>query len=40
MRSYRSRVSKGRSSSQFRRQSSRTKGANMAPPPMRGGYRL
>lgn len=40
MRSYRSPVSKGKSASQFRRQSGRTKGANMAPPPMRGGYRL
>jgi len=33
-------VSKGSSSGKFRRQSSRTKAANIAPPPMRGGYRL
>lgn len=33
-------VSKGKSAAQFRRHSSHTKAANMAPPPMRGGYRL
>lgn len=33
-------VSKKRSVSQFRKSASRTKGANVAPPPMRGGFRL
>lgn len=36
----RSKVSKQRSVSQFRRSASRTKGANVSPPPMRGGFRL
>ena len=36
----RSGVSKGRSSSQFRHNVSRTKGANMVPPVMRGGIRF
>ena len=36
----RSGVNKGRSAKKFRKQSGRTKGANMAPPPQRGGYRL
>jgi len=36
----RSAVSKHKSAKQFRKHSSHTKGANMAPPPMRGGYRL
>lgn len=38
--SYRSRVNKGRSAAQFRRQAGKTKARNIAPPPMRGGYRL
>lgn len=38
--SRRSGVSKGKSARSFRKQSGRTKGANMAPPPMRGGYRF
>lgn len=33
-------VSKGRSARAFRKSASKTKGANMAPPPMRGGIRL
>lgn len=33
-------VSKSRSAGKFKRQAGRTKGANIAPPPMRGGYRL
>ncbi|AXH74897.1 MAG: hypothetical protein [Microviridae sp.] len=33
-------VNKSRSSSQFRSKSSRTRGINLAPPPMRGGFRL
>lgn len=36
----RSGVSKGRSARQFKRNVRRTKGANVAPPPMRGGFRL
>lgn len=36
----RSSVSKRGSAKQFRNNTSRTKGANIAPPPMRGGYRL
>ena len=36
----RSRVSKGRSASQFRHNVRHTKRANVAPPPMRGGFRL
>lgn len=36
----RSRVNKGRSAGKFRRQISRTKGANLAGSPMRGGIRL
>lgn len=38
--SYRSRVNKGASASKFRRNTRKTKGANVAPPPMRGGFRL
>lgn len=38
--SYRSGVNKARSARQFRRNSGRTKGANVAPPPARGGFRL
>lgn len=33
-------VNKGRSASKFRRNSGRTRGANMQPSPMRGGIRL
>lgn len=33
-------VNKRKSAGKFRRNTSRTKGANIAPPPMRGGYRL
>lgn len=33
-------VKKGRSAGKFRRQIGRTKGANMAGPSMRGGWRL
>lgn len=33
-------VRKGRSAAKFRRQVGRTKAPNVAPPPMRGGYRL
>lgn len=33
-------VNKGRSARKFRAQAHRTKGANMIPPPMRGGYRF
>lgn len=33
-------VNKRVSANQFKRHSRRTKGANLAPPPMRGGYRL
>jgi hypothetical protein len=33
-------VSKRGSAKQFRKHASRTKSANIAPPPMRGGYRL
>lgn len=36
----RSYVNKGRSARKFRSDSSRTKSANMRPPPMRGGFRL
>lgn len=36
----RSRVSKGRSATKFRRQSARTKAPNMKAAPMRGGWRL
>lgn len=38
--SFRNAVNKGRSASKFRKQVGRTKGANVAPPPMRGGFRL
>jgi len=38
--SYRSSVSKSRSSRQFRGNSSRTKGVNIAQAPQRGGWRL
>jgi len=37
---FRSRVNKARSAKQFRSNNSRTKGINLAPPPMRGGFRL
>ena len=37
---YRHRVNKRSSSSSFRHKSARTKAINIAPPPMRGGYRL
>lgn len=33
-------VNKSKSASRFRRQVGRTKAANIAPPPMRGGIRL
>lgn len=33
-------VNKGRSAVAFRGNVSRTKAANISPPPMRGGYRL
>lgn len=33
-------VNKGRSAAQFRKNASRTKVPNMAPPPNRGGYRF
>lgn len=33
-------VRKGRSAGKFRKQVGRTKAANVAPPPMRGGYRF
>lgn len=33
-------VNKGRSARNFRKNTERTKAANVAPPPMRGGYRL
>ncbi|WNK14441.1 MAG: hypothetical protein [Microvirus sp.] len=33
-------VNKSRSAAQFRGNTSRTKARNIAPPPMRGGYRL
>lgn len=33
-------VSKGRSAGHFKAQTARTKAPNVAPPPMRGGYRL
>jgi len=33
-------VSKHKSAKQFRRHASKTKMANMAPPPQRGGYRF
>jgi hypothetical protein len=36
----RSSVSKHKSAKHFRTHAHHTKGANMAPPPMRGGYRL
>lgn len=36
----RHRVSKRRSASKFRHQAGRTKGVNVAGPPMRGGFRL
>lgn len=36
----RSKVNKYRSSKKFRKQVGRTKMANIAPPPMRGGYRF
>jgi hypothetical protein len=33
-------VSKSKSAKHFRSHASHTKGVNMAPPPMRGGYRM
>lgn len=36
----RGRVGKGRSARQFRKNTRRTKAANMSPRPMRGGIRL
>lgn len=33
-------VSKGKSAKHFRAHASHTKSVNLAPPPMRGGYRL
>jgi len=33
-------VNKGRSARRFRRQIGRTKRINVAPPPMRGGFRI
>lgn len=36
----RSRVNKGRSARKFRRSTQRTKAANLAPAPQRGGWRL
>lgn len=33
-------VNKGRAASKFRKAGQRTKAVNMAPPPMRGGFRL
>lgn len=33
-------VNKSKSAGNFRAKSGRTKAANVAPPPMRGGYRL
>ena len=33
-------VNKNKSAGQFRRNIKRTKGANISPPPMRGGIRL
>lgn len=37
---YRHSVNKHKAARQFRGQSNRTKAINIAPPPMRGGYRL
>jgi len=37
---YRNSVNKGRAAKSFRSRSRRTKYANVAPPPMRGGFRL
>lgn len=36
----RSHVNKAKSAGKFRRQTTRTKARNIAPPPDRGGYRL
>lgn len=33
-------VNKASSARSFRKRAGRTKGANLAPPPMRGGYRF
>ena len=33
-------VNKSRSAAKFRRHAGKTKAANVAPPPMRGGFRL
>lgn len=38
--SYRRPVNKRASAGKFRRQVGRTRGANVAPPPARGGFRL
>lgn len=38
--SYRKSVNKGASARKFRGNMKRTKAANIAPPPARGGYRL
>lgn len=40
MKHFRKPVNKSRSAGQFRNNMKRTKAPNMAPPPMRGGYRL
>lgn len=37
---HRQHVNKAKSAHQFKRNTSRTKAANLAPPPMRGGIRL
>lgn len=37
---FRKPVNKAAGARKFRAQSGRTKGANVAPPPMRGGFRL
>lgn len=37
---FRKSVNKSRGASKFRKQSSKTNRRNVAPPPMRGGYRL
>ncbi|WNK13027.1 MAG: hypothetical protein [Microvirus sp.] len=37
---FRTRVNKGRSAAKFRSNIGRTKAPNVAPPPMRGGFRL
>lgn len=37
---YRKSINKHQARASFNKKSSRTKGINLAPPPMRGGYRL